>query len=572
MVINKQLLVGLSAFLLISTPALPFIMPTEVQAVADTFTLTKVGVDKISVTLNGTPQVQLPNGVIVTANTTFTARENKTYTFVGIDGAVKVQKAINITTVPNTVPLLMVSPTEQVHLNFESGDAHSGVKSMRYVAYDEAKGQGSTVFTSWESFKSKKPWVVPTIPNKTSANWVVKAEFLDNAGNISSGVIGRFFIDNVAPVNTLNKTVLYTNKQDISVIANIVTKHQNPETGYVGMSNTGTFQPYVLANYPNQYTGTNVGDERNFEYVLPYKLPSHEGIHNVHFKSTKRQHNQVLTSDTVSKQVIYDKTAPTGSVVINNGEKLLDSHEVKLTIKTKDELSGVDRIVISEGIGKDKVITNPSATEVYTWTLRSTDSTEVTVVIYDKAGNMRTVVSQSVSFAKLSIVKFELTQNRNPGVYHKDNPFQTKVWGLDDKNEPMLAGLGWDGKDEPMLAGSDFDFNFHYDLGLGEPVDYTVSGSYTVNVKSADGLYDYKQTVLYKPDNIMTKGFTVARVVIPNDAPKDAKVFVSTNMVAEKNNNTSLTSEANFLPAYIGTVGKTLEAEVNGLIQFNEVN
>jgi hypothetical protein len=560
---KKHMLVALSAFLLVSTPLLPFTPASEVQAVADTFTLTKVGNDKISIVLNGTPQVQLPNGAIVTTNTTFTVKENKTYTFVGIDGAVKVQKAITMTTVPNTVPLLMVSPGEKVFLNFESGDAHSGVKDMRYVGYNEASGQGSIPFTAWEAFTSKKPWVVPTIPIATSANWVVKAEFRDNAGNVVSGVIGRFFIDNVAPVNNLGKTVSYTNNRNINVIANIVTKYQNPETGYVGLSPTGTFQSYDLSNFSNLYTGANVGDERNFEYALPYILPITEGVHNVFFKSTKRQNNLLLTSETLSKPVVYDKTAPTGSVVINDGEKLLPTQEVKLTIKTADTLSGIDKIKIveetSSGNVKEKVINNPSPTEVYDWTLTMKDSTHVEVVIYDKAGNTKTVVSQDVSFAKLSIINFELTNNRNPAVYHSGNPFQVKTWD-------------WRGEDETMLAGSNFDFNIYYDLGLGQPVNYTVTGSYTIRVESADGSYNYTDTVVYDTNNPVVNGFAGTRIEIPVEAPPGAKVMISSDMKAVKKNNTALISEANFPPAYIGTVGKTLNEEVNGLINFNELN
>lgn len=560
---SKKGLLVFSSLLLATIPMVNLLPVSEVHAVADTFTLTKVGNDQISVQLNGTPQVQLPNGTVVTSNTTFRVTENKTYTFVGIDGAVKVQKPFTMTTVPDTAPLLMVSPGENVTLNFESGDAHSGVKDMRYVAYNEANGQGSTPFQSWESYKTTKPWTVPSIAGQTSAMWVIKAEYRDVAGNVSTGVIGRFFIDNEAPGVSLSNTVTYTNERDVDVVANVATKYQDPYEGFLATSSAGPFQSYTLKDLTNLYKGTNTGETRNFEYALPYTLPSAEGIHSVYFKATKKQNNQILTSGTVSKQIVYDKTAPTGTVVIDDGADVVPSNEVKLTIKTADNLSGVDKIKIveesQEGTVKEKIITNPSATTTVDWTLYVGDTAKVSVVIYDKAGNTRVIESQTVTFAKLSITKFELTNNRNPSKYYPGNPFQVKTWD-------------WRGEDEMMLAGSSIDFSIYYDLGLGQAVDYDVTGEYIVEVKTTDGSYYNVDKVQFVEGNSIVNGYSAEKVMIPGDAPKGAKVFISSNLLATRKTNSSIKSNATFAPAYVGTVGNTLSDEVNTLIEFNEIN
>ena len=559
---KQRALLTLSAFLLVSSPLVPLLPVSEVQAVADTFTLTKVGDDRISVVLNGTPQVQLPNGVIVTTNTTFTVKENKTYTFVGIDGAVKVQKPIVMTTVPNTAPLLMVSPKENVFLNFESGDPHSGVKDMRYVAYDEAVGQGTKAYSAWESFKAKKAWTVPTINNQTSATWVVKAEYRDVAGNIASNVIGRFFIDNEAPLISLNKTVTYTNQRDMDVIASISSKFADPETGYLSTSATGTYTPYKLSDQPNLFTGTNVGQEKNFEYSLPYQLPVAEGIYNLWFKADKRQNNILLESSPVQKSVMYDKTAPTGTVVIDDGSSVIGSNQVKLTIKTADNLSGVEKIRIVEesasGSVKEQEILNPPATVVVDWNLYIDDEAQVSVIIYDKAGNSRIIESQVVTFAQMTITGFQMTNNRNPTLYYPGNPFQTKTWD-------------WVGEDEKMLAGSTFDFRIYYDLGLGQPVDYNVTGTYTVEFKTGT-VSHHKATIPYDPAKAIANGLSAENVEIPLTVPPGARVFVSSDLKAVRKMNTNIVSTDQFPPAFIGVVDKTLEEAVNGTIEFNEIN
>lgn len=557
---NKRAFLALSALLLISSPLMPLFPASEAHAASNTFTLTKVGDDKISVVMNGTPQVQLPNGNIVTTNTTYTVKENKTYTFVGIDGASKTQKPMVMTTVPNTTPLVMVSPGENVFLNFEAGDPHSGVGDMRYVAYDEAAGQESKPYSSWESFKTKKAWTVPSIPNQTSGTWVVKAEFRDVAGNVASNVIGRFFIDNEAPVISLNKTVSYTNLRNMDVVTSISAKFSDPETGYLSTTQSGPFTTYQLKDQPNVYTGSDSGQVKNFEYELPYTLPVAEGVYDLWFKANKRQNNILLESQPVKKTVMYDKTAPTGTVKINDGSSTVESNEVKLTIQTADNLSGVQKIRIVEesvsGSVKSQEILNPASSLLLDWTLYISDTAKVSVIIYDNAGNTRIVESQIVTFAQLTITKFELTNNRNPVAYYPSSPFQTKTWD-------------WNGEEEKMLAGSTFDFKIYYDLGLGQPVDYTVTGTYTVEYKTGTVTH-FQETVPYVLKN--TNGFSATNVAIPAYIPKDAKVFVSTDLKAVRKADTSIVKTASFPSAFIAVIDSTLDEAVNSTIEFNEIN
>lgn len=563
---KKIALWGISTLLLVASPLFPVIPATEVHAASDTFTLTKVGTSQITVTMNGTPSVQLPDGTIVTRATTFNARENKTYTFVGIDGAKKTQKSITMTTVPDSAPLLMALAGEDAFLNFESGDAHSGVKDMRYKAYRESDGENSGTYTAWEPFKTKKAWKIPTVPDNTSSTWIVKAEYRDVAGNVASNIIARFFVDNEAPVVSFASPTIYTNKRNVEAHVSITSKHKLPATGYMSYSQPGANNSpalYNLINYQNLYTGDNTGEVKRMEYKFPHTLQNIEGIHKFKFYVDKQHYVKRLNSNIATQDVVYDITPPTGTVTINDGAEVVPSNEVNLTIKTADNLSGVDKIKIVEtsasGAVKEKVLENPKATENYNWNLYIGDSAKVSVVIYDKAGNSRVIESQVVTFVKLTITGFELTNNRNPAVYNNTRPFQVKRWD-------------WRGEDEIMLAGSTIDFKIYYDLGLGQPVDYNLSGSYTLQVKSADGSYNKSKKINFTEADKIVNGFKGLNVEIPADAPKGAKVMISSDLSAARKTNTSVTTGATFLPAYIGTVGETLSETVNSLIDFNEMN
>lgn len=561
---NKWL--SISAAILMVTPIVQLHDPLEVQAVADTFTLTAINNDTISIAMNGTPQVQLPNGVIVTANSTFKATENKTYTFVGIDGLVKHQKSITMTTVPNTAKTLVVSPGELVKLNFESGDAHSGVQDMRYKIYNEgapstdASSETQQAFTAWESFKAQKDYTIPTVNPNTNSNWVVKAEFRDVAGNIATNVVARFVIENWAPTANINQTIRYTNKRNIDVRAVGVTKFADPHQGKIGVSSSALTTVHTLSGFPNKFTGTNVGDDRNYVYDLPFILPDVEKDHTIYFQMTKMQNTKQLVSSIVNTRVMYDKTAPTGTVVINGGEPVVPSREVRLTISTQDSLSGVDRIkIVEDGTTKERWIDNPGATIVENWNFGMNDTGRISVVVFDKAGNERTIQSQEVTFAKLNINSIELLQNRNPQVYNKDNKFEKKS--------------AWDGTKEIMLSGSNFEFGVGYDMGVANTVDYNITGSYVVEIEK-DGTTHYKSVVTnFTPRAGLIDRFESGKVNLPENMPKDANVFVNISLKAVNKANPSVVMTETTGNRLFGKIGdKNLDEAVNDAIRFNEVN
>lgn len=559
---SKKKWLSITAALMMATPIIQLSQPTAVHAVADTFTLTKSGNDKIVVSLNGTPQVQLPDGNIVSTNYTFTAKRNMTYTFVGIDGAVRHQKSITMTTVPNANDVLVVAPGESVKLNFESGDAHSGVKDMRYKVYNEASGESSASYTAWESFKAEKPYTVPSIPVNTNSNWIVKAEFRDVAGNVASNVISRFIVENWAPSVNISQTTRYTNNRNINVRAVGLTKFADPLEAKVGTASGSFDRTYNLTTASNLFTGTNNGDDRNFIYNLPYTLPDVEKEHTLYYQMSKKQNNQTLNSPVVTTKVMYDKTAPTGTVIINNNEDFVPSREVKLTIDTSDTLSGVEKVIVREvGASASKMIEikDPSPREVRTWVFDMNETGQIEMVVTDRAGNTDVITSKIVRFAKLNINTIELTQNRNPLVYNKSNPFETKS--------------DWDGGDEIMLSGSNFEFGVGYDMGVANTADYTVTGTYVMEVEK-DGVTHYKtEATNFAPKVGMIDRFESGKVNIPENMPEGADVFVTISLRSVNKMNKAIVMNESTGKRQFGKIGeKNLDEAVNEKIRFNEVN
>lgn len=554
---SKRLL-GISAAMMLILPVIPFVQPTQVQAVSDTFTLTSVGNDTINVTMNGTASVLMPDGTIVTANTPFKVKENRTYTFVGIDGEMKTQKSITMTNVPNAPALLVVAPGEKTKIKFESADPHSGIQDMRYKVYDEAAGEASQPFTTWEPLQASKDYTIPSITANTSRTWVVKAEFRDVAGNVATNIVNRFLIENWKPNVNISQTAKFVNSTNVNVRAVGFSKYAPVSQARLGLSSTNLDKTYETNTLQNLFNGANGVDEYNYIYDLPYTIPDKEGSHTLYVEMSKKQNSQTLTSDMASTSLVYDKTAPTGTAVINNGEDTLPSRDTTLTINTADNLSGVEKIkIVEEGTGKEVTITNPPAKFVRDWTFDMDVTGRIVVIVTDKAGNESTIYSQKVTFAKLNINSVDLTQNRNPIKYNNKNPFVRKS--------------SWNALEEQMLSGSNFEFAVGYDMGVGNTADYTITGEYIMSIEK-DGKISY-QTVMTPFNSSTGSTFNSGKVNIPENMPEGADVFVTANLKAVNKQKPGLVLTETTGKKLFGKIGKgNLNDVVNGAIQFNEVN
>lgn len=585
---STKTIVSLSTAFAIAFSGFQFVAPYHASAVSDTFTLTAVTNDLISVQLNGTPQVRLPNGVVTTANTNFRVGKNNTYTFVGIDGEVKTQKSLTMTSVPNQPELLIVSPGETVKLHFESDDAHSGVKDMRYRVYQEDRPGSGSIFTSWESYKAMKNYTIPSITKDTDSYWVVEAEFRDVAGNIKSNVITRFMIENHAPDVDLSNTPDWINKNDFESGRHSI--HATGASKFGELSQIkyavapGSFQKWdntialTRPNLPQGYKETKQGDETLFTFTSePYVIPiASDGYFNAFMQVVKMSNRLSLASDTVTKRIGLDRKTPSATAMLNSGENEASSYDVNLDIKNiYDELSGVETIEIfrvKDGVEERTAyatINNPSSTESLSIPFEEDgypggEKGLVHLYLTDVAGNRTSepVKSQEVTFAKLSVTDFILTQNRNPKLYS------------DGFTPVSYAGKEEFGFNEELLSGSNFEFQVDYGLGKGNPSDYIIEGEYVAKFTKPDGTLAFSTGKLQRSSGT---SFVSGKVGLDKDLPYNTIVEVEVNLTGVRkglNGQPNRPIQPATPPAYkIGFVGKkNLSDVVNEAIRFNEVN
>ena len=585
---SKKAIVSLSTAFAIALTGAHIGLPYHALAVSDTFSLTAISNDLISVKLNGTPQVRLPNGVITTVNTNFRVGKNNTYTFVGIDGEVKTQKSLTMTSVPNQPQMLIVSPGELVKLYFESDDAHSGVRDMRYRIYPEDKGVSGSTFTPWESYKAMKNYTIPSITKNTDSYWVVEAEFRDVAGNIKSNVITRFMIENRVPDVDLSNTPEWINKRDFES-----GKHSIYATGASTFGELSQIKYAVSPdsfkkwdntisltrpNLPQGYKETKQGDETLFTFESePYVIPiSSDGYFNAFMQVVKTSNRVSVTSDTVTKRIGLDRENPLATAMLNSGESDASSYDVSLDIKNiYDALSGVKTIEIfrvKDGIEEGTAyatINNPSSTESMNIPFEEDgypggEKGMVHLYLTDVAGNRTSepVKSQEVTFAKLSVTDFILTENRNPKLY--SNGF-TPV---------SYSGKEEFGFNEELLSGSNFEFQVDYGLGKGNPSDYIIEGEYVAKFTKPDGTLTFSTGKLQRSSGT---SFVSGKVGLDKELPYNTIVEVEVNLTGVRkglNGQPNRPIQPATPPAYkIGFVGKkNLSDVVNEAIRFNEVN
>jgi hypothetical protein len=101
-------------------------------------------------------------------------------------------------------------------------------------------------------------------------------------------------------------------------------------------------------------------------------------------------------------QIKLDKTAPTGSVQINNGEGATTSRSVTLTVTAADAISGAYKIRFSnDGLWDTEKWEIPSSTKTWTLSSGSGDKT-VFYQIIDKAGLTSTTYSDTITLTSSS--------------------------------------------------------------------------------------------------------------------------------------------------------------------------
>ncbi len=166
----------------------------------------------------------------------------------------------------------------------------------------------------------------------------------------------------------------------------------------VNLSATGASEMYVDGDIEAVYDiPVSLRNWAPYSSVLKIKLRDRDGVKTVRVKFRDELGN---TSPEVSDQITLDTTSPTGTITINNGEKLTNSFMVKLKLSAEDK-SGIESYQISNDGNTWTDPTIYSEAEI-DWDLRrfggnASDGTKKVYVKYkDKAGNWSTPISSTI--------------------------------------------------------------------------------------------------------------------------------------------------------------------------------
>jgi hypothetical protein len=269
------------------------------------------------------------------------------------------------------------SPTGQVSINNNAQYTSSAIVTLTTSTQD---GQGSGVaqmrfrnegdsWSTWITYTtSPTSW---TLQNG-DGNKRVYAQFKDKAGNTSPETYDEIILDTEPPTTTVSLS------------------------GTVGENNWFTSSVAISLkstdNYAVNYTNWRINNEPWEPYASSFSISS-EGTNIFEFYSVDKAGNEETTQ---SVSIKIDKTAPTASVLINNGDTYSSTALVILSLNYSDAASGVSKVRYSnDGIWDTEAWENPAINKY--WNLTSGDGKKT--VYYqtkDYAGKLSPIASDEI--------------------------------------------------------------------------------------------------------------------------------------------------------------------------------
>ncbi|WP_260857423.1 hypothetical protein [Bacillus thuringiensis] len=435
----------------------------------------------IHVNANKIKEIRLPDGNVIHQQTIdYVTSRNGNYGFSGTSKSTeKLESSVNIADLRKE---LLVTNKTQVKLKLKTQDLLSGNHEMRLKNDD-----GS--WSEFEPFKPEKDWNLFNEEGIRS----VSVQYKDLAGNISDDVFDRIFLDKSGPETSfqINNGSTYTNTESVTLSITAKDNYSYPSKMYISVDGTTWI-------------------EKPFSEKLPFILPSGDGTKDVYVKVADALGN---TSKVVKQTIILDKTIPYGTISINNGAQIVPSKKVDLSITLGDKLSGINKVKIIDGDKEYELPDVPKDRITIPWELSGKSNGQVTLVLVDRAGNVAKIESNKVMFATLNITGFELKNVVNP-------------------LEPSFKAVKWAFEPQKMIAGGNIEFAIYYDLYRDERIKSSfIEGKYTIDIVGDNG-YHYTSSDKYVSElPLPEKGFSLT-TLIPENAPRNAKVFVSSHLKA----------------------------------------
>jgi len=249
-----------------------------------------------------------------------------------------------------------------VTLTLSAEDATSGIAQMRF-------SNDNATWTPWEAYSTSKAWVLIT----GDGTKTVYVQFKDNAGLISQSFFDVIILDTARPATTISLS------------------------GVLGNNGWFTSDVTVILSAADDISGVNkteysLDDATWTAYATPFTV-SVEGNTIVYYRSTDKAGN----AETIkTKMIKIDKTVPSGSININNGDAYTTSTLVVLALTATDATSGIYQVRYSnDGVWDTEPWETPSPTK--TWTLTSGNGTKIIYYqIKDNAGLTSEIYSDTI--------------------------------------------------------------------------------------------------------------------------------------------------------------------------------
>jgi hypothetical protein len=187
----------------------------------------------------------------------------------------------------------------------------SGVTQMRF------RNQGESYGGTWIPYTtSPTPWTL----REGDGNKRVYAQFKDEAGNISPETYDEIILDTETP--TTSASFSGTSGENDWFTSSVTTSLNS------------------IDNYGVDYTNWRINDGPWNPYASPFSISS-EGTNTFEFYSVDKAGNEETTQ---SVSIKIDKTEPTASVLINNGDTYSSTTMVTLSLTYSDAASGVSEV------------------------------------------------------------------------------------------------------------------------------------------------------------------------------------------------------------------------------------
>lgn len=236
-----------------------------------------------------------------------------------------------------------------------------------------------------------------TVQGETATATFIEVDCSEKGGPLA--VSGASSWGYNSETNIITIMVLHTSSKEIIVY---FTEHNPPTTnislsGVLGNNDWYISEVKVTLSAADDISGVDK-TEYSFDnvtwtiYTTPFNI-TQEGNSFIYYKSTDKVGNVETTKNETMK---IDKTAPSGSIIINNGDTYTTTISVMLTLTATDDASGIYQVRLSnDGVWDTEPWETPSPTKP--WTLTSGDQTKtVYCQIKDNAGLISDIYSDTV--------------------------------------------------------------------------------------------------------------------------------------------------------------------------------